>query len=95
MNRPPALLLAFGLPLLLDGGVLRSVSFAIMGEGAISVYTFMDVELWRSDPETAYGEWQRAEATGADSRTFAERSIVQHRSMFSRFHRYLTAMASR
>lgn len=50
----------------------------------------MNVELWRSDPEAAYGEWQRAEATGADRRTFAERSIVQHRSMFSRFYRYLT-----
>lgn len=50
----------------------------------------MDEELWRSDPETAYGDWQRAEATGADRRTFAERSIVQHRSMFARFYRYLT-----
>lgn len=60
-----------------------------MGEGAISVYTFMDSELWLSDPETAYAEWQRAEATGADRRAFAERSIVQHRSMFARFHRYL------
>lgn len=51
----------------------------------------MDAELWRSDPETAYGEWQRGEATGADRRTFAERSIVQHRSMFARFYRYLTS----
>jgi site-specific recombinase XerD len=50
----------------------------------------MDAELWRTDPERAYGEWQRAEATGADRRAFAERSIVQHRSMFARFHRYLT-----
>jgi site-specific recombinase XerD len=50
----------------------------------------MDAELWRTDPEGAYGEWQRAEATGADRRAFAERSIVQHRSMFARFHRYLT-----
>jgi site-specific recombinase XerD len=49
----------------------------------------MDSELWLSDPETAYAEWQRAEATGADRRAFAERSIVQHRSMFARFHRYL------
>jgi site-specific recombinase XerD len=50
----------------------------------------MDAELWRTDPEGAYGEWQCAEATGADRRAFAERSIVQHRSMFARFHRYLT-----
>ncbi|SDR63004.1 Site-specific recombinase XerD [Paraburkholderia tuberum] len=60
-----------------------------MRESATSVYTFMDSELWLSDPETAYAEWQRAEATGADRRAFAERSIVQHRSMFARFHRYL------
>ncbi|WOD14294.1 tyrosine-type recombinase/integrase [Paraburkholderia kirstenboschensis] len=33
---------------------------------------------------------QRAEATGADRRAFSERSIVQHRSMFARFQRYLT-----
>ncbi|MFM0441896.1 tyrosine-type recombinase/integrase [Paraburkholderia strydomiana] len=51
----------------------------------------MDAALWQSDPETAYGEWQRAEATGADRRAFAERSIVQHRAMFARFHRYLTS----
>ncbi|XUW93173.1 hypothetical protein OH764_34015 (plasmid) [Burkholderia sp. M6-3] len=38
----------------------------------------------------AYGEWQRAEPTGADRRAVAERSIVQHRSMFPRFHLYLT-----
>jgi site-specific recombinase XerD len=49
----------------------------------------MHSELWLSDPEAAYAEWQRAEATGADRRAFAERSIVQHRSMFARFHRYL------
>ena len=61
----------------------------MIGEGLLSVYTFMDPELWLSDPEAAYAEWQRAEATGADRRTFAERSIVQHRSMFARFHRYL------
>lgn len=51
----------------------------------------MDAELWRSDPEAAYAEWQQAEATGADRRPFAERSIVQHRSMFARFYRYLTS----
>ncbi len=61
----------------------------MMGEGALSVYIFMDSELWLSDPEAAYAEWQRAEATGADRRAFAERSIVQHRSMFARLHRYL------
>ncbi|WOD14416.1 tyrosine-type recombinase/integrase [Paraburkholderia kirstenboschensis] len=51
----------------------------------------MNADLWRSDPETAYAEWQHAEATGADPRAFAERSIVQHCSMFARFHRYLTS----
>ncbi|BFG80743.1 hypothetical protein PTKU46_87770 [Paraburkholderia terrae] len=44
-----------------------------------------------SDPEAAYNEWQREEATGADRRAFAERSIVQHRVMFARFHRYLVS----
>ncbi|MGF6970708.1 site-specific recombinase XerD [Paraburkholderia sp. WC7.3g] len=61
----------------------------MIGVSAFSVYTFMDSELWLWDPQTAYAEWQRAEATGADRRAFAERSIVQHRSMFARFHRYL------
>lgn len=51
----------------------------------------MSIELWTSDPETAYLQWQRAEATGADRRAFAEQSIVQHCSMFARFHRYLMA----
>jgi hypothetical protein len=46
----------------------------------------MSLELWTSDPETAYLQWQRAEATGADRRAFAEQPIVQHCSMFSRFH---------
>ncbi|TCG05315.1 integrase [Paraburkholderia steynii] len=49
----------------------------------------MTGDLWLSDPEAAYNEWQREEATGADRRAFAERSIVQHRAMFARFHRYL------
>jgi len=66
----------------------RSASFAHDCENAFSVYTLMDAALWQSDPETAYGEWQRAEATGAERRIFAERSIVQHCSMFARFHRY-------
>ena len=35
----------------------------------------MDLELWSSDPETAYLEWQRAEVTGADRRVFAEQSV--------------------
>ncbi|MGF6265443.1 site-specific recombinase XerD [Paraburkholderia youngii] len=51
----------------------------------------MSANLWRSDPETAYAEWQHAEATSADRRAFADRSIIQHRSMFARFHRYLTS----
>lgn len=49
----------------------------------------MQNDLWLSDPEAAFSEWQHAEATGADRRAFAERSIVQHCSMFGRFHRYL------
>jgi hypothetical protein len=51
----------------------------------------MDAEIWLTDPETAYVEWQRAEATGADRRAFSERSIVQHKAMFCRFNRYLIA----
>ncbi|BDC45426.1 tyrosine-type recombinase/integrase [Paraburkholderia terrae] len=54
----------------------------------------MKPEIWLSDPETAYVEWQRAEATGADRRAFSEQSIVQHRSMFCRFNRYLIAHRS-
>ncbi|SAL88275.1 phage integrase family protein [Caballeronia arvi] len=50
----------------------------------------MQSDLWLSDPETAYGQWQRAEAIGADRRAFADRSIVQHCAMFSRFNDYLT-----
>ncbi|WP_250475147.1 site-specific integrase [Caballeronia sp. GAFFF1] len=46
---------------------------------------------WLSDPEEAYAQWQREEATGADRRAFADQSIVQHRSMFSRFNDYLIA----
>jgi len=49
----------------------------------------MSTDLWLSDPETAYSEWQRAEATGADRRAFADQSVVQHCSMFSRFNDFL------
>jgi site-specific recombinase XerD len=51
----------------------------------------MKLEKWTVDPESAYAEWQREEAAGADRRPFAERSIVQHRAMFARFKRYLIA----
>jgi hypothetical protein len=51
----------------------------------------MSDDLWLAAPEDAYAQWQREEATGADRRAFADQSIVQHRSMFSRFHDYLTA----
>lgn len=45
--------------------------------------------LWLSDPVRAYADWQAREAAGADRRPFAERSIVQHRAMFDRFHRHI------
>ena len=48
-------------------------------------------KLWHSDPARAYAEWQFREATGADRRRFSQRSIVQHRAMFDRFHRYVIA----
>jgi len=48
-------------------------------------------KLWFSDPRQAYADWQVREAAGSDLRPFAERSIVQHRAMFDRFHRYLVA----
>jgi hypothetical protein len=51
----------------------------------------MPIDLWLSDPEAAYSEWQRAEATGSDRRAFADQSVVQHCSMFSRFNDYLLA----
>jgi site-specific recombinase XerD len=51
----------------------------------------MTLALWTSDPETAYAQWQRTEAAGADRRAFAERSIVQHCAMFARFNRFLGA----
>ncbi|KXV03239.1 integrase [Caballeronia megalochromosomata] len=51
----------------------------------------MQTDLWLSDPEAAYSQWQREEATGADRRAFSDQSIVQHCSMFSRFNDYLSA----
>ena len=44
----------------------------------------MNYDIWLTAPEEAYAQWQCAEAMGADRRAFAEQSIVQHRSMFSR-----------
>lgn len=49
----------------------------------------MPDDLWLVAPEDAYAQWQREEATGAGRRAFADQSIVQHRSMFSRFNQYL------
>ncbi|WP_172966215.1 tyrosine-type recombinase/integrase [Cupriavidus pauculus] len=46
-------------------------------------------KLWLSDPQRAYADWQAREAAGADRRPFSQQSIVQHRAMFDRFHRYL------
>ncbi|WP_371884034.1 tyrosine-type recombinase/integrase [Caballeronia sp. S22] len=51
----------------------------------------MPIDEWLADPESAYAQWQRAQATGADRRPFADQSIVQHCSMFSRFNDYLLA----
>jgi site-specific recombinase XerD len=51
----------------------------------------MSRELWIEDPETAFRQWQHAEAVGADRRSFAEQSIIQHCSMFGRLHHYLHA----
>ncbi|MDR5735971.1 tyrosine-type recombinase/integrase [Caballeronia sp. LZ025] len=51
----------------------------------------MPDDIWLIAPEDAYAVWQREEATGADRRAFADQSIVQHRSMFSRFNDYLVA----
>jgi site-specific recombinase XerD len=44
---------------------------------------------WKQSPARAYAQWQQREALGADRRPFSARSIVQHRAMFERFHRYL------
>ncbi|MGU7782279.1 tyrosine-type recombinase/integrase [Burkholderia sp. PU8-34] len=51
----------------------------------------MDKDLWIRDPVGAFRAWQETEATGADRRPFAPRSIVQHVAMFDRFLRYLLA----
>jgi integrase/recombinase XerD len=51
----------------------------------------MNDHAWLVASEDAYAQWQREEATGADRRAFADQSIVQHRSMFSRFNDYLAA----
>lgn len=75
----------------LDGGCWRSESFALDWRTAqFSISIFMQTDLWLSDPEAAYSQWQHAEATGADRRSFADQSIVQHCSMFSRFNDYLS-----
>jgi hypothetical protein len=61
---------------------------------AISAFQYIDFmipELWLTDPDEAYAQWQRAEATGADRHAFANRSITQHCSMVSRLHDYLLA----
>lgn len=47
--------------------------------------------LWLTDPTRAYDRWQADEAASADHHPFAQRSIRQHRAMFVRFHRHLTA----
>jgi site-specific recombinase XerD len=50
----------------------------------------MDVHaVWYSDPPTAYHDWQYRHAVGANRRLFSDRSVLQHCSMFDRFHRYL------
>ena len=51
----------------------------------------MQISPWLTDPEAAYADWQSQEAAGADRRPFAEQSIIQHRAMFARFLRYLSA----
>lgn len=51
----------------------------------------MSRALWIDDPETSFRQWQHDEAVGADRRAFAEQSIIQHCSMFGRFHEYLQA----
>ncbi|WP_250495008.1 hypothetical protein [Caballeronia sp. GAWG1-1] len=41
---------------------------------------------WLTDPQAAYDEWQRNDAVGAGRCPFGEQSIIQHQSMFLRFH---------
>lgn len=50
-----------------------------------------EIDHWISDPTSAYQQWQRTEAAGADRRAFSPRSIVQHEAMFERFMRHLAA----
>jgi len=61
------------------------------GMRQFSISISMNSTLWTTDPERAYTEWQHEEAAGADRRPFSEQSIVQHRAMFARFHRYLVS----
>jgi len=56
-----------------------------------SVYRLLFLTILACCTEDADAQWQREEATGADRRAFADQSIVQHRSMFSRFNDYLIA----
>jgi hypothetical protein len=56
---------------------------------AFSISTSMNDNPWSTDPEQAYANWWKEEAAVADRRPFAEQSIVQHRAMFARIHRYL------
>jgi hypothetical protein len=62
-----------------------------MGKAPFQYIDFMHSTNWLIDPEGSYANWQAEEAAGADRRPFAEQSIVQHRAMFSRFHRYLAS----
>jgi site-specific recombinase XerD len=62
-----------------------------MGKAPFQYIDFMHLTHWLIDPEGSYANWQAEEAAGADRRPFAEQSIVQHRAMFSRFHRYLSS----
>lgn len=48
-------------------------------------------EIWQLTPKQAYADWQAREAAGADGRPFSKQSVVQHRAMFDRFHRYLVS----
>lgn len=45
--------------------------------------------LWLTNPTLAYRDWQVREASGADRRPFAQRSLVQHQAMFENFRKHL------
>jgi len=62
-----------------------------MGKAQLQYIDFMPITRWLAEPEVSYAIWQAEEAAGADRRPFAEQSIVQHRAMFSRFHRNLAS----